>query len=230
VRLWLWLGAGVVVTLVALTTSALGASGTITTFAGNDKPSDWGDGGKATAAKPSVPERMPVDGRGNVDVVEALNFRVRKVSPSGAITTFAGTGKKGFSRDELVAGPWNQVTPWKTEPRKPAVFRSPSGNIRCSMFDWGGSDSPGVNCQSEKPPQRVRMDSGGRLKVCRGTRCIDSGCGCVEGYDWPWLAYGRMITFRPFRCLSLPTGVRCTVIQSGTGFLINRDGVSRIGP
>jgi len=143
-------------------------------------------------------------------------------------------GKKSrtwqWNGTQLVAGPWKQVTKEKTEPRKPAVFRSPSGNIRCNMFDWGDARGPGVICRSDEPPQRVTMDSGGRLKICRGTRCVDSGCGCVEGFDWPRLAYGRTITFRPFRCLSLPTGVRCTVIQSGKGFLINRDGVSRAGP
>jgi len=135
-----------------------------------------------------------------------------------------------WNGSRFVAATWKQVTKGKTEPRKPAVFRSPSGNIRCSMFDWGGSDSPGVNCRSIKSPLRVTMDSGGRLKICRGIRCIDTGCGCVEGFDWPRLGYGQKITFEPFRCLSLPTGVRCTVIQSGKGFLINRDGVSRVGP
>lgn len=130
----------------------------------------------------------------------------------------------------FVAAPWKQVTKGKTEPRKPAVFRSPSGNIRCNIFDWGDARGPGVICRSDEPPQRVTMDASGRLKICRGTRCVDSGCGCVEGFDWSRLAYGRTITFRPFRCLSLPTGVRCTVIQSGKGFLINRAGVSRVRP
>ena len=46
----------------------------------------------------------------------------------------------------------------------------------------------------------------------------------------PTLAYGRQITVGRFRCLSLQIGVRCTVIQSGKGFLINRDGVTRVGP
>ena len=98
-RTRLLLGAAAL-TLVALTTtSALGAGGTITTFAGNGKPGFSGDGGKATAAKLNFPEGVAVDGKGNVYIVEAVNFRVRKVSPSGTITTFAGTGKKGFSGD-----------------------------------------------------------------------------------------------------------------------------------
>lgn len=132
----------------------------------------------------------------------------------------------------LVAGPWKQVTKGKTEPRKPAVFRSLSGNIRCSMFDWGGSDRPGVNCSSLRSPQRVRMDADGRLKICRGTRCIDSGsvCGCDEASLFPRVGYGRTITFQPFRCTSLRSGVRCTVIRTGKGFLINRAGVRRVGP
>jgi hypothetical protein len=127
---------------------------------------------------------------------------------------------------QLVAGPWKQVTAGTPEPRKRKVFRSPSGNIRCALWDEG---APSADCWSVDAPQLVRMDAAGRLKICRGTRCTGADCGCIQGFDYPRLAYGRTVTFAPFRCASLRSGVRCTVIRTGKGFLIHRSGLRRIG-
>jgi sugar lactone lactonase YvrE len=46
-----------------------------------------------------VPIGVAVDAAGNVYIAEARNSRVRKVDPSGRITTFAGNGTDGFSGD-----------------------------------------------------------------------------------------------------------------------------------
>ena len=77
--------------------------GTITTFAGSG-PSGCcrafsGDGGPATSARLSAPTGVAVDGKGNVYIADRDNRRVRKVSPGGTITTFAGTGVLGDSGD-----------------------------------------------------------------------------------------------------------------------------------
>jgi hypothetical protein len=122
----------------------------------------------------------------------------------------------------LVAGPWTQVTKGEAITR---TFYTPSRNIWCSLGD--SSDFLGVTCVSGRAPQSVKMGAAGRLKICHGRRCL--GCGCApEGV--PTLAYGRQITVGRFRCLSRRSGVRCTVISLGKGFLINRDGVKRVGP
>jgi hypothetical protein len=129
--------------------------------------------------------------------------------------------------NRLVAGPWRQVTPGEPQPRKPVVFRSPSGNIRCAL--WAKDDKPVADCWSVTTPKSVRMDAAGRLRICRGARCIGADCGCIEGFDYPRLAYGRSITLAPFRCASLRTGIRCTVIRTGKGFLIDRAAIRRLG-
>jgi trimeric autotransporter adhesin len=67
------------------------SSGTITTFAGTSQGFS-GDGGPATSAKLAYPEQVTTDGSGNVYIADTSNRRVRKVSPSGTITTFAGSG------------------------------------------------------------------------------------------------------------------------------------------
>ena len=75
------------------------SSGMITTFAGNGFGGFGGDGGPATRANLNYPEGVAVDGQGNVIIADYLNSRIRKVSPSGTITTIAGTGTQGFSGD-----------------------------------------------------------------------------------------------------------------------------------
>ena len=121
----------------------------------------------------------------------------------------------------LVAGPWKQVT--RGEPSR---FDSPSRNITCWMFDGNGSFSRGVGCESDKPSRWVNMNTNGRLKIC-SVRC--NVCGCDEPGFAP-LAYGKQITVGRFRCESLRSGMKCTVMRSGRGFLISTVGVRRVGP
>ena len=74
-------------------------SGGITTVAGNGTFGFSGDGGPATAAELNQPEGMAVDSAGNIYIADYYNNRIRKVDTSGAITTVAGNGTKGFSGD-----------------------------------------------------------------------------------------------------------------------------------
>ena len=76
-------------------------NGTITTVAGQATQAAGfsGDGGPATAAKLSWPEGVALDSNGNLYISDALNYRIRKIDPSGTITTYAGTGTPGSSGD-----------------------------------------------------------------------------------------------------------------------------------
>src|SRR5437588_12852111 len=71
----------------------------ISTVAGNGTLAFSGDGGAATSASLGLPSDVAVDGVGNVYIVDRNNHRVRKVTPGGIISTFAGTGTSGFSGD-----------------------------------------------------------------------------------------------------------------------------------
>jgi uncharacterized protein (TIGR03437 family) len=70
------------------------SGGIISTLAGNGQIYDVfsGDGGPATSANLSGPGGMTTDAAGNLFIADAGNNRVRKVSASGIITTFAGGG------------------------------------------------------------------------------------------------------------------------------------------
>ena len=74
-------------------------SGAITTIAGTGEPGFSGDGGPAVQARLNGPYSVAVDRAGAVYVADRDNHRIRRVDPSGAITTIAGTGERGFSGD-----------------------------------------------------------------------------------------------------------------------------------
>ena len=67
-------------------------SGKITTVAGNGIEAASGDGGPATEASMYIPIRCVVDSTGNLFVTDQSGQQIRKINPSGIISTFAGTG------------------------------------------------------------------------------------------------------------------------------------------
>ncbi len=74
-------------------------AGIISTFAGTGNEGYWGDHGPATAAELSSPAGMAFDGAGNMYVADLLNLRIRKISPTGEITSVCGLGQGGSSGD-----------------------------------------------------------------------------------------------------------------------------------
>ena len=98
------------------------AAGVISTIAGNGIAGYAGDGGPAVSASLRTPQGVAVDADGNLYIADASNYRIRKVDPSGIITTVAGNGTTAFSGD---GGP--AVSASLFAPRGVAVDRS--GNI-----------------------------------------------------------------------------------------------------
>ena len=73
--------------------------GTITTVAGTGTAGFSGDGGPATQAELDQPHGVAFAASGTLLVADALNNRIRAISPGGTISTVAGTGAHGFSGD-----------------------------------------------------------------------------------------------------------------------------------
>lgn len=71
------------------------ASGIISTVAGSGLIGNSGDGGSALAARLYSPSGVATDVSGNIYIADVVNNKVRKVSSTGIITTFAGTGAAG---------------------------------------------------------------------------------------------------------------------------------------
>jgi trimeric autotransporter adhesin len=77
--------------------------GTIKTIAGSGVCCSSADGGLATSAFLSTGP-VTTDPSGNVYIYDFLTNKVRRVSPSGILQTYAGDGKEGFSGDGDSAG------------------------------------------------------------------------------------------------------------------------------
>ena len=72
---------------------------TISTFAGNGNSGYKGEGQLATKAEINGQTGATMDRAGNMYITDFNNNRVRKISPSGIITTIAGCENPGYSGD-----------------------------------------------------------------------------------------------------------------------------------
>ena len=77
----------------------INSAGLINTFAGNGSTGFSGDGGPASGALLNSPYGLAIDDTGNIFVSDELNYRVRKITPAGIISTVAGNGTGGYSGD-----------------------------------------------------------------------------------------------------------------------------------
>ena len=78
--------------------------GIVNTIAGSGATGVWGggysgDGGQATNARLHEPQGLAIDNSGNLYIADMGNSCIRKVTPSGIITTFAGTTDTGYAGD-----------------------------------------------------------------------------------------------------------------------------------
>jgi uncharacterized protein (TIGR03437 family) len=94
----------------------------INTIAGTGNYGFLGDGGKATSALMAGPRGISIDASGNSYVADLWNYRVRKISSSGTISTIAGDGVYSSSED---GGP--AALAELNTPRGVAV--DPAGNV-----------------------------------------------------------------------------------------------------
>ena len=92
-------------------------AGVISTVAGTGVAGYSGDGGQATSAQLNAPHGLAVDTAGNLYIADTTNYRIRKVTTAGIITTVAGNGTIPFGSDigdnnlATSAG----VVPWDVE-------------------------------------------------------------------------------------------------------------------
>ncbi len=75
------------------------ATGVISTVAGNGNFGYSGDSGPATSAELSNPDGVAVDAGGNLYIADTNNLVIRRVTPTGVISTVVGNGNYGFSGD-----------------------------------------------------------------------------------------------------------------------------------
>jgi len=155
----------------------VGASGVISTVAGNGAYRFAGDGGAAIGASISYPSGVALDAAGNLYIADMSNNRIRKVSPSGIISTVAGNGIEGFSGDGGPATRASLYTPtsvavdaagnlYIADDSNQRVRRvNPAGVISTvAGGGWGGDGGPATNAWLYSP-WGVAVDTAGNLYI-----------------------------------------------------------------
>jgi len=99
--------------------------GEVSTFAGDGKR-DFADG-PGEAARFNVPGDITIDKEGNLYVVDTFNHRIRKISPEGEVSTFAGGSAQ---TDEEGGGETNKYLGGFSDGQGSAAqFRRPHGIV-----------------------------------------------------------------------------------------------------
>ena len=142
-------------------------AGTITTVAGNGiGPVGFsGEGGPATSAQFGYPgpTDVAVDGAGNLFIADSGNYRVRKVTPAGTITTVAGnvypTGVVVDGAGNLFIADSGNQRIWKVTPA--ATITTVAG---IGIRGLSGDGGPAASAQLYDPAD-VAVDGAGNLFI-----------------------------------------------------------------
>jgi sugar lactone lactonase YvrE len=136
------------------------AAGEVSTFAGSG---DFGIvNGGATQARFRSPYSLAIDGNGNIYSSDDNDPRIRKITPNGEVSTFAGTDVSGFAEGNAAN----------------AQFRAGSYLVTNAAGDLIVSD--GIN-------NRIRKISGGQVSTVAGTGTggFKEGNGTEAEFNFP---------------------------------------------
>jgi len=108
----------------------------VTTFAGNG--ASGSTDGTGTAASFNSPENGVFDNNGNLYVADYGNNEIRKVSPAGVVTTFAGSTKAGFKDGPALSALFNAPSALCFDNRQ-NLYVSDELNNRIRKIDASGN-------------------------------------------------------------------------------------------
>lgn len=144
----------------------VGTDGMVAKIAGG---ADWGwtgDGGPAVQAKLTNPQGLALDAAGNLYVADTQNNRVRKVSPSGTITTVAGNGDWNFGGTGVsaLATGFNHVNAVAVSPLTGELYLSTDGGVVARISATGVVTRVAESTSLGDVPD-IKFDAAGNLFV-----------------------------------------------------------------
>ncbi len=156
-------------------------AGIVSTLAGAEPGFENGPG---TSAKFTEPFGVSVDLQGNVYVAEVGNSRIRKITPLGIVSSFAGSGKIGFKNGEGATAEFNYPSGVAVDSMN-NVYLADWGNHRIRKIassgtvstlagngDYGFEEGPGITAKF-RDPSGVAVDGHGNVYVAdRGNHRI----------------------------------------------------------
>ena len=178
-------------------------AGVVTAFAGTQGTAGFADG-TGTAARFSSPSQIAIDASENLYVADGGNNRIRKITPAGVVTTFAGMGTASSLDGAALS----------------ATFNEPTG-IAIS--------STGVLYVSENTGKVIRKIENGQVSTVAGlaaTAALTNGFGTAARFQAPnsilMLPNGNLlirdVTSAAFRLLNTVTTEVTTLTTGATGF------------
>lgn len=137
------------------------ADGAANVIAGTGVAGFGGDGGPAIAAQLNGPSGVTLDSAGNLYITDTFNYRVRRITPDGTISTFAGTGDRGFAGDGGLATAAQFVLPAQTLiDSSDNVYISDYGNRRVRVVSKSGIISTVAGNGLNDPPVQTAPQTG----------------------------------------------------------------------
>ena len=149
---------------------------TIRSIAGTGERGYSGDGGPALNAQLNLANGVATDLRGDVYIADTFNHRIRKVDAMGNISTFAGTGQRGFGGDDGPAVEARLYSPSDVATDLEGnVYIADTGNNRIRMVDSAGRiatitwnrqlDTAGDGEPGLARPQGLDVDGQGKIYI-----------------------------------------------------------------
>ena len=149
--------------------------------------------GTGTNARFNTPRGLALDSSSNVYVADTINHAIRRITPAGVVSTFAGTGTSGSNDGAGASATFNRPTDVKVAANGD-VFVADSFNLRIrritpagvvSTFVGGGPpgwprDGIGTNVRLGFV-ERIVLDSAGNLFIGQERKVSSTGVVTTEG-------------------------------------------------
>jgi sugar lactone lactonase YvrE len=135
-------------------------AGVVTTLAGSGAAGSID--GTGTAASFYYPSDVAVDSSGNAYVADSRNNKIRKITPSGVVTTLAGSGELGFADGQGISAKF-YLPQGVAVDGSGNIYLADSYNYRIRKITPSGIVTTLVS--SEEMPSAVALDSSGNIYV-----------------------------------------------------------------